>query len=244
MSFKADSIFVSGLDASIGEHELHSEIFKDCGTILSVSLVYDRNGKSAGQATIRFQNTTQAQKAQKDYDGAQVDGKRMSVQLIGLLVPPKVIVKAPQPAPAPVAKKVVNKAAPAPVQQQRQQQAPRQQQQTTQRQQNVVRGAARPVAAPRQTRRQEAPRTQAPVRRAAAPQHPAQQKKAPVAQRGKPLAAAPKAKAAAPKKAPVAKAAVKAKKPVAKKVAKKPITSSDLDAQLDKYIASREAKAE
>ena len=100
---KSDSIYVSNLDAEIGEDELRNEIFTDCGVITSVVINYDRNGRSQGTATITFANSTDAQKACTEFDGAHVDGKIMSVKLVGALTTPTVVVKktatAASPAP-------------------------------------------------------------------------------------------------------------------------------------------------
>eukprot|EP00461_Guttulinopsis_vulgaris_P010005 UN10078 len=101
-TIKSDSIFISGLDTNIGEDEIRSEIFRPPQfSLLAITINYNRDGKSTGTATVRFASPSQAADAQREYNGAMVDGKPMSVQLIGTPVQPKVIIKAPQAAPVP-----------------------------------------------------------------------------------------------------------------------------------------------
>lgn len=82
------------------EDELRQDVFGDAGEIKSVSIAYDRDGKSTGNATIVFKKADDAKKACSDYDGATIDSKVMSVRLVGSLA--RVVSKRPAPAPAPV----------------------------------------------------------------------------------------------------------------------------------------------
>lgn len=106
MSLRSDTIYITGLDSSIGEREIQAEIFpKPDFTITSVTVHHDKVGKSIGTAVVSFSSQEQALAAQKDFDGAMVDCHQIHVQLVGVTVQPRVITKAP----AVTDKKVISK---------------------------------------------------------------------------------------------------------------------------------------
>jgi THO complex subunit 4 len=72
------SITVTGLESDVTEQDLE-DIFGSCGTIKTIELSYDKNGNSRGKAEITFSSAEEAATAVKEYDGAEVDGKSMTV---------------------------------------------------------------------------------------------------------------------------------------------------------------------
>jgi len=53
------------------------------GKVLSVTLSYDKNGKSTGKAIVTFKNAISAAKCVKENDGILVDDQEMSLKIIG-----------------------------------------------------------------------------------------------------------------------------------------------------------------
>jgi len=68
-------------------------IFFSVGHIKTASVNYDSSGQSTGTATVVFSSTKSAEKAVKDFDRAQVDGKTMSLRLIGQVITKPVVIK-------------------------------------------------------------------------------------------------------------------------------------------------------
>ena len=75
------------------------------GSIKSAVVNYSQNGVSMGTATVTFRRSADADRAVREYDKAEVDGKPMSIKLIGQLSTVPVVVKKrkPQPPQLPVA---------------------------------------------------------------------------------------------------------------------------------------------
>jgi len=90
-------VIVSGLDPEVSADDIN-EIFEQIGNIRSVQVFYDQNGKSLGSAEVTFHTTASAAKAVAEYDKAEVDGRPMSLKLVGdVIPPPRVIKKASRP---------------------------------------------------------------------------------------------------------------------------------------------------
>jgi hypothetical protein len=71
------------------------------GSIKSAVVNYSQNGVSMGTATVTFRRSADADRAVRDYDGAEVDGKPMVIKLIGQLSTVPVVVKKRKPQPQP-----------------------------------------------------------------------------------------------------------------------------------------------
>ena len=58
------------------------EIFQELGSLKSISIKTDSNGRSQGVAEVTFPTRTAATQAVSEYDGAEVDGKPMYLRLM------------------------------------------------------------------------------------------------------------------------------------------------------------------
>lgn len=237
---KSDAVYVTGLADEIGEDELRNEIFTECGAIDSIIINYDRNGRSQGTATINFTSSGSAQKACQEYDGAQVDGRVMRVKLVGVLATPKVVVKRPQsPAPSP-APTHSTRTPVVPVRQTRD--APRRDSRDDRdRRSPAPRRDTRDSRDFRDERRDRERRDDRRDDRRSAPRNSAPSSPA---RRSAPSTSSSPRRGGAPVKPQRVESRKPQQKPQQKKPASKPVkpvSAADLDAQMDKYNAAREA---
>ncbi|KAK9767498.1 Splicing factor, variant 2 [Basidiobolus ranarum] len=73
------TVFISNLNPETDEVEI-AEFFKDCGTVVDVRIVKDKDSISKGYAYIEFADEEQAQKAQAK-DGQVLNGKEISAHV-------------------------------------------------------------------------------------------------------------------------------------------------------------------
>ena len=80
-----DTIHISNLHHDVKPDDLH-DIFAPLGHIRSHTVHFDEKGRSLGTASVTFTRAEVADAAVAEYDGAEVDGKSMSVKLVGQVV--------------------------------------------------------------------------------------------------------------------------------------------------------------
>jgi RNA recognition motif-containing protein len=72
-------LYVGNLPYSADQHSL-TEIFSRCGTVDSVNVIADRDtGRSKGFGFIEMSSDSEAQKAIQELNGADCDGRPMTV---------------------------------------------------------------------------------------------------------------------------------------------------------------------
>jgi THO complex subunit 4 len=74
-------LFISNLAYKVTSEDVR-ELFGTVGPLVSSSVHYDRSGKSAGTAEAVFHSREDAVKAQSRYNGVQLDGRPMAIELI------------------------------------------------------------------------------------------------------------------------------------------------------------------
>lgn len=73
------NIFIAGLSYDVNDADL-STIFEEYGTITSAKVIMDRNtNRSKGYGFVEMENNEEANKAIADLNGAEYDGRTISV---------------------------------------------------------------------------------------------------------------------------------------------------------------------
>jgi len=75
-------VSIQNLEYSVNEENL-KEVFGRVGTVKKVVIQYDRSGRSEGNGEITFARRNDAIAAVNKYNGVQVDGKAVRLQIIG-----------------------------------------------------------------------------------------------------------------------------------------------------------------
>jgi len=60
----------------------YQELFTTVGAIKKVRVYYDKSGRSEGKAEITFESKQDAESAVKQFNGAKIDGKPMSIEIL------------------------------------------------------------------------------------------------------------------------------------------------------------------
>ncbi|KAM0832566.1 hypothetical protein ACQ4PT_064812 [Festuca glaucescens] len=81
-------LHVSNLNASVTVEDVQ-ELFSEIGELKRYSVNYDKDGKSQGSAEVVFARKVDALDAIERYNGVQLDGKPMKIELIGTKTEPR-----------------------------------------------------------------------------------------------------------------------------------------------------------
>ena len=80
-----DTVHITNLHGDVKADDLF-DIFAPLGHIRSHVVHFDERGRSLGTATVSFQSADVADAAVAEFDGAEIDGKAMAVKLVGHVV--------------------------------------------------------------------------------------------------------------------------------------------------------------
>ncbi|KAE8669864.1 THO complex subunit 4D [Hibiscus syriacus] len=85
-------LYISNLDYGVSNEDI-KVLFSEVGDLKRYSINYDMNGRSKGTAEVVFFRQTDALAAIKRYNNLQLDGKPMTIELVGA----NVVISAPIP---------------------------------------------------------------------------------------------------------------------------------------------------
>ncbi|XVE52700.1 hypothetical protein DITRI_Ditri02bG0144200 [Diplodiscus trichospermus] len=85
-------LYISNLDYGVSNEDI-KVLFSEVGDLKRYSINYDRSGRSKGTAEVVFYRQTDALAAIKRYNNVQLDGKPMTIELVGA----NVVMSAPVP---------------------------------------------------------------------------------------------------------------------------------------------------
>ncbi|KAI5648076.1 hypothetical protein M9H77_34081 [Catharanthus roseus] len=75
-------LYVTNLDVGVTNEDIR-ELFSEIGELIRYAIHYDKNGRPSGSAEVVFARRSDAFQASKRYNGVQLDGKPMKIEIAG-----------------------------------------------------------------------------------------------------------------------------------------------------------------